>query len=99
MDVDELAPDMGQAGNFADGPGSVELAVAGIGIGVYPAGERREVPLRVDQRGLSGILCGGRFHLADPEPFAEGDGELRPGLDPLPRRPFPISGGAVEDEV
>ena len=49
--------------------------------------------------GLSGILCGGRFRSADPEPFAEGDGELRPGFDPVPRRPFPVRGRAVQHEV
>ena len=49
--------------------------------------------------GLSGILCGGRFHSADLEPFAEGDGELRPSLDPLLWRPFPVCGRAVQHEV
>ena len=48
---------------------------------------------------LSGILCGGRFHSVDPEALAEGDGELRPGLDPFLGRPFPVCGSPVENEV
>ena len=49
--------------------------------------------------GLSGILCGGRFHLVDLEALAEGDGELRPGLDPFPRRPLPVRGRSVQHKV
>ena len=38
MDVDELAPDMGQAGNLADIAGTIKVFEPGIAVGVHPAG-------------------------------------------------------------
>jgi hypothetical protein len=37
MHVDELAPDVGQAGDLANGAGAVELLEASVTIGVHPA--------------------------------------------------------------
>jgi hypothetical protein len=47
MDVNELAPDVSQAGHLADAAGSAELPKASIGVSVHPACEGGEVPLRV----------------------------------------------------
>ena len=33
------------------------------------------------------------------EPFAEHDGELGPGLEPFARRPLPLVGLAIEDQI
>jgi putative transposase len=33
------------------------------------------------------------------EPIAEGDGELSPGLEPFARRPFPLVGLAIENQI
>ena len=54
---------------------------------------------RVAAWGLSGILCGRRFSSLVDEPFAEDDGELCLGLEPLARRAFPLLGGLVQDEI
>ena len=53
----------------------------------------------LEAAGLSGIPCGGWFHSADLEQFAEGDGELRASLEPLPRRASPVCGRAVRRAV
>ena len=47
MDVDELAPDMGHAGDLADGAGAVEVLKAGIAVGMHPPAEAGEVVLRM----------------------------------------------------
>ncbi len=39
MDVDELAPRVGHAGDFADGAGAVEVLEPGIAVGMHPAAE------------------------------------------------------------
>lgn len=45
MDIDELSPDMGHAGDLADGAGAVEILEPGITVGVHPAAEAGEVVL------------------------------------------------------
>ena len=47
MDVDELAPDVGQAGDLADPAPAAQLLEARVAIGVHPAPEAREVARRV----------------------------------------------------
>ncbi|ASP54004.1 hypothetical protein CDO31_21090 (plasmid) [Sinorhizobium meliloti] len=48
--------------------------------------------------GLSGILCGGPVSSVE-EPLAKDDGELCLCLDPFPRRPFPLLGRVVKNEI
>ncbi len=65
---------------------------------------RRERKKRVFQPrgrrdwGLSGILCGGPVSSVE-EPLAKDDGELCLCLDPFPRRPFPLLGRVVKNEI
>ena len=47
VDVDELAPDMGHAGDLADRSGPIEILEPGIAVGVHPAAEASEVILGV----------------------------------------------------
>ena len=47
VDVDEPAPDMGHAGNLADGAGAVEVFEPGIAVGMHPAGILGQVILGV----------------------------------------------------
>jgi len=49
--------------------------------------------------GLSGILCVRLISSLSDEPFAEDDGELGLGLEPLTRRPLPFLGRVVENEI
>ena len=49
--------------------------------------------------GLSDILCVRPVSSLADEPFAEDDGELGFGLEPLARRPFPFLGGVVQDQI
>ena len=49
--------------------------------------------------GLSGILCARLISSLSDEPFAEDDGELGLGLEPLTRRPLPFLGRVVENEI
>ena len=49
--------------------------------------------------GLSGILCARPVSSLADEPFAEDDGELGLGLEPLARRSFPFLGRVVEDQI
>jgi hypothetical protein len=61
-DVDELAPDVGHAGNFTDTAGPIELVEAGIAVGMHPALVASQV-------------VGGMLALAiDGEPVAGGSG-------------------------
>jgi hypothetical protein len=50
-------------------------------------------------RGLSGILCVRPISSLSDEPFAEDDGELGLGLEPLTRRALPLLGRVVENEI
>ncbi|CCM69688.1 hypothetical protein BN406_06751 (plasmid) [Sinorhizobium meliloti Rm41] len=50
------------------------------------------------EEGLSGILCGGPVSSVE-EPLAKDDGELCLCLDPFPRRPFPLLGRVVKNEI
>ena len=62
MDVDELAPDMGHAGDFADGAGAVKVFEACIAVGMHPAAEAGEMVLGVLALTVTGepIPGGGR---------------------------------------
>ena len=63
---------------------------------------RTERGVRADtamMRGLSGILCVRLISSLSDEPFAEDDGELGLGLEPLTRRPLPFFGRVVENEI
>ncbi|SDZ54406.1 hypothetical protein SAMN04244576_06400 [Sinorhizobium meliloti] len=61
-----------------------------MGVSGRPAGAR--------SLGLSGILCGGPVSSVE-EPLAKDDGELCLCLDPFPRRPFPLLGRVVKNEI
>ncbi len=52
----------------------------------------------LNERGLSGILCGEPVSSVE-EPLAKDDGELCLCLDPFPRRPFPLLGRVVKNEI
>jgi hypothetical protein len=75
VDVDELAPDMGHAGNFADGAGAVEVFEPGIAIGMHPATESGEMVLRVLALAISREpIPSRRWRLAAPWAFITGIG-------------------------
>jgi hypothetical protein len=46
--------------------------------------------LMENRKGLSGVLCVRLISSLSDEPFAEDDGELGLGLEPLTRRPLPF---------
>lgn len=50
-------------------------------------------------KGLSGILCARPVSSPTDEPFAEDDGELDLGLEPLAGRSFPFLGRVVQDQI
>jgi hypothetical protein len=50
-------------------------------------------------RGLSGILCARPVSLLTLEPVAKDDCELGPCLEPFTRRPFPVVGCVVENQI
>ena len=52
-----------------------------------------------DGMGLSGILCARPVSSLADEPFAEDDGELGLGLEPLARRSFPFLGRVVQHQI
>jgi hypothetical protein len=81
VDVDELAPDMGHAGDLADGPRAVEVLEPGIAIGMHPSAEAGEMVLRVLALAVAGepIPGGGRGG-AVPWPFVS-------RIGPEPRGP------------
>jgi hypothetical protein len=72
----------------------VKLGEADLGVGV-------DEGLLVDasDAALSGILCARLISSLSDEPFAEDDGELGLGLEPLPRRPLPFLRRVVENEI
>ena len=73
MDVDELAPDMGHAGDFSDRPGSVEIFEPGIAIGMHPAAVSGEVILRVLALAITGeAIPGSGWSAAAPRAFIAG---------------------------
>ena len=63
--------------------------------GIRMGGLRQEAV----RRGLSGILCVRLISSLCDEPFAEDDGELGLGLEPFTRRPLPLLGRVVENEI
>ena len=99
MDVDELAPDMGEAGDFPDGALAVQLAEARAVVGVHPAGEGLQMALRVLAPAVGGEAVPGRGRRR-PAP-----GPLVADVDPHPCRggPSPAGrehrdGGVVREE-
>ena len=73
--VDELAPDMGDAGDLADGAGTVEVLEASIAIGMHPAAISGEVILRVLALAVAGEpIPGCRWRGAAPGAFVAGIG-------------------------
>ncbi len=78
VDVDELAPDMGHAGDLADGAGAVEVLEPGIAVGVHPAVVSCEVVLGVLALSIPGEpIPGGGRSLTAP-------GSLVAGVNPQP---------------
>ena len=80
-DVDELAPDVRQAGDLADIACPKELVEAGIAVGVHPALEALQVAGRMLALAIDGepVAGGGRIR-TKPGPFIADVG-------PDPRRP------------
>ena len=75
VDVDELAPDMGHAGDLADGAGAVEVLEPGIAVGMHPAAEAGEMILGVLALAVAGEpIPGGRWGIAAPRAFIAGIG-------------------------
>ena len=81
MHVDELAADMGHAGDLADGAGAVEFLEAGVAIGMHPAAEAGEVVLRVLALAVAReAIPGRRGCRAAPRPLVTGIGPEPRGL-------------------
>ena len=59
----------------------------------------RIVEAEVKARDCQEFLCARRFPSCEHEALFEHDGELRLRLEPLARRPFPIRGGVVQDQI
>ena len=75
MDVDELAPDMRHAGDFADGAGAIEILEPGITVGMHPAAEAGEMVFGMLAFPVAGeAIPGGRGRRAAPGPFIAGIG-------------------------
>jgi hypothetical protein len=75
VDVDELAPDMGHAGDLADGAGAVEVLEPGIAVGMHPAAEAGEMILGVLALAIAGeAIPGGGWSAAAPGAFVTGIG-------------------------
>ena len=81
MDIDELSPDMGHAGDLADGAGAVEILEPGITVGVHPAAEAGEVVLGMLALAVTGeaIPCR-RWGLPAPRAFVARIGPEPGGL-------------------
>lgn len=64
MDVDELVPDLGYAGDFRNGARVVEVLEPGISIGMHPVAEASEMVLRVLASAVAreALLRGGWCH-------------------------------------
>ena len=75
VDVDELAPGMGHAGDLADSAGAVGVFEPGIAVGLHPAAEAGEVILRTLAFPVTRepIPSGGRG-IAPPQSFVTGIG-------------------------
>ena len=65
-------------------------------IGANRGVHRRERPVWGDYQEFR---ARGRFSSLADEPFAEDDGELGLGLEPLARRPFPFVSRVVQNQV
>ncbi|WP_234834566.1 response regulator [Sinorhizobium meliloti] len=89
----EIDPDIPVV--YISGHGAVDWASKGV-----PNSIMIEKPFTSSQllTGLSGILCGGPVSSVE-EPLAKDDGELCLCLDPFPRRPFPLLGRVVKNEI
>jgi len=60
---------------------------------------RRHLCWSVMGRDYQEFRARGRFSSLADEPFAEDDGELGLGLEPLARRPFPFVSRVVQNQV
>src|SRR5690606_36366117 len=81
VDVHELAPHMGHAGNLADGAGAIQVLEPGIAIGMHPAAEPGEMILRVLALAVAGeAIPGGRGRSAAPRALIAGIGPEPGGL-------------------
>lgn len=75
MDIDELASDMGHAGDLADGAGAVEILEPGIAVGVHPAAVSGQVILGMLTFPISREpIPSRRWRGAFPRPFVAGIG-------------------------
>src|SRR5690606_13182954 len=73
VDIDELAPDMGHAGDLADGAGAIKVFEPGIAVGMHPAAEAGEMVLRMLSLAVAGEpIPGGGWGLPAPGPFIAG---------------------------
>ena len=73
VNVDELAPDMGHAGDFSDGAGAIEVLEPGIAIGMHPAAVAGEMVLGVLAFAVAGEpIPGSGRGIADPRAFVAG---------------------------
>jgi hypothetical protein len=55
VEIEELAPDMSPAGDFADPAGLVQFAEAGIAVGLQDAAEAAEMALRTDALAVGAV--------------------------------------------
>ena len=70
MDVDELAPDMGHAGDLADGARAVKVLEPGISVCMHPAAELGEMVLGMLALPITReAIPGGGWCSAAPRPF------------------------------
>ena len=73
VNVDELAPDMGHAGDFSDGAGAIEVLEPGIAIGMHPAAVAGEMVLGVLAFAVAGEpIPGSGRGIAAPRAFVAG---------------------------
>ena len=89
---DDVGVRLEQADDLLVGGDCLALKNATRGLGDDPLDQRTIV-------GLSGILCMRLISSLSDEPFAEDDGELGLGLEPLSRRPLPFLRRVVENEI
>ena len=94
MDVDELAADVGHAGDLADGAGAVEVVEAGIAVSMHEAAEAGEMVLRVLSLAVSReAIPGCRSRRTAP-------GALVAGIGPEPRGlRLPVPGASMRTGV
>ena len=80
VDVEELAPDMRPAGDLADRAGPVELAEAGIAVGLQDAAEAAKMALRMDALAVGAVAVEHRRRrFARPRPVVAHISPQAPG--------------------